>query len=290
MPENLFAACRINRNRGELSPKRVQLDGTIQDEVEGIFIQQRSSFLEGIDEEIPFDGRWKPDPNQLLTIEVPPGASLFRNTLDQDAINVPDLDVANFTNEGVRALFTGEALGGDMRVLVQNFHIGQVLSRKFLLFQSGNVFRRLSRPAFVLDTSLAFVIEGGLIKFKSPQKLRSVIDITDIYRAATEPEVRAFAVHQHFAVDDIEQLVESADEPARKLIHAISNSGVLGFAPTQIQQAAQLTQLTITMQGGKIVLPSTRRELKEVLQFLDESRYSGPLTGTPYVTNSRRPA
>ena len=254
-----------------------------------MFIQQTIAFFEGIDQEVPFEGRWKPDPNELLTIEVTDEASVFEQTLAQNAISVETINAANFANSGIRALFTDEIVNGQHRILVQRFTIGQSLSRKFVLFLPGDTFRRLTDPAFNLDSSLTFVIEGGFVKFKSFQKLRSILDVADIFREATEPEVRAFAQHPSLTVADLEEFVESADEVTRKLISAVTASGILeDFTSDQIQAAARLTKLEIAIEKNALVLPADRREVKDMLRFLDESRYSGPLTGIPYETNSRR--
>ncbi len=287
MPENLFAACRVG---GDLVAKRVRLNADVQDQVEGVFAQQSQSFFEGKDEEVAFDGRWKPDTNQLLTVEATDEALLLRNTLALNAVAVPGLNVANFANEGIKALFTGQVANGSDRVLVQSFTGGQLLGRKFPLILAGNSFTRLTAPAFVLGTSLTFVIEASLIKFKSFATLRSILQVLEIYREATDPEVRDFAGHPRLMVADLEDFVLSADQVTRKLVNAVVASEVLDtYSPTDIKTAAKATQLEIELQNGKIVMPSGRREMKDLLQFLDESRYSGPLSGLPYVTNSRRP-
>ena len=160
----------------------------------------------------------------------------------------------------------------------------------FQIIFAGNSFTRLTAPAFVLGTSLTFVIEAGLIKFKSFANLRSILQVLEIYREATDPEVRDFAGHPRLMVADLEDFVLSADQVTRKLVNAVVASEVFDTcSPTDIKTAAKATQLEIELQNGKIVMPSGRREMKDLLQFLDESRYSGPLSGLPYVTNSRRP-
>ena len=287
MPENLFAACRVGEN---LIVRRVELDGVVQEQVEGVFVQQNNAFFEGIDREVPFEGGWRPDPNELLTIQVPEEALVFEQALAQNAIALQTINAANFANAGIRALFTEELVNGNHRILVQRFTNAQSLSKKFVLFMPSNTFRRLTDPAFNLDTSLTFVIEGGLVKFKSFQKLRSILDVGDIFREATDPEVRTFAQHPSLAVADLEEFVNLADEVIRKLIRAVTTSGILeDFTAVEIQAAAGLTQLEIGLENDAMVLPADRGEVKNILRFLDESRYSGPLTGTPYETNSRRP-
>lgn len=287
MPQNLFAACRMD---GELSAKRVHLDATVQQAVENIFAQQEAAFREGVTDEVAFDGSWKPDDEEFLTIDVPAEAAIFEAAILGNATAVPDLDAAHFAEEGIKALFTGNARNGVAKVLVQRFTSQQVLSRRFSLLQQGNAFRQLTDPAFTLDNSLTCLVEDGKIKFKSLQKLRSIIDMVELYRAATDAEVQAFAGHTNLAVWDVPAFVAATNQTSRKLIHAVAASGTLDhYTPAEIQTAAQSTGLTVTIQNGKVEMPREHIGIKALLQFLNESRYSGPLSHHPYVTNSQRP-
>lgn len=289
MAQNLFAACRDNG--GQLIAKRVRLDANVQQAIEAIFADQETAFRQGITNEVPFDGSWTPDDDEFLTIDVPGEAQVFADTISANAVAVADINTAAFADEGIKALFTGVCANGATKVLVQRFTSQQVLERRFALLQQGNAFRRLTEPAFTLDNSLACIIEGGKIKFKSQQKLRSIINMLHIYRAATHQEVEAFAGHACLAVADVEAFVAITNQVSRKLIHAITNNGTLDtFSPNAIRAAAAQTGLTIDLQNGKIVVPTAHADIKALLQFLNESRYSGPLSGQPYVTNSQRPA
>lgn len=289
MPQNLFAACRDSG--GQLIAKRVRLDAAVQQAIETVFSDQEADFRRGVTAEIPFDGAWKPDEDELLTIDVPAEAQIFEGTINSNATAVADINTAAFAGEGIKALFTGVSTQGSTKVLVQRFTSQQVLERRFALLQQGNAFRRLTEPAFALDNSLACIIEGGKVKFKSQHKLRSIINMLDIYREATDQEVQAFASHASLHVADPAAFVAITNQVSRKLIHAISNNGTLDtYTPVQIQSAAQQTNLQIGLQNGRIVMPTTHSEIKALLQFLNESRYSGPLSGQAFVTNSQRPA
>ena len=288
MPQNLFAACRVG---GNLVAKRVPLDATVQDQVEVIFAQQEQSFFKEVDEEIPFDGRWKPDANELLTLEATEEAETFRETLAGNATAVEAVETGNFAVAGIKALYTGEVTGDAGRVLVQGFTLGQVLSKKFVLYPAGNAFRRFEPEAFSLASKLAFVIEGGQIKFKSYQVLQSVLNVREAYREATEAEVQSFVGHSRLAAPEMEKFLELADQPVRKLVNEVLTLGILdNFTAEQIRDASADTGLEIILEGERVVLPDSRRGLKDVLLFLADSRLSGPLTGNPYVINSKRPA
>ena len=61
------------------------------------------------------------------------------------------------------------------------------------------------------------------------------------------------------------------------------------FTPTDLKRIAATTGLDIELEGAKIALPKTRRELKDLLYFLNEQRFIGLLSGNPFIANSLRP-
>ena len=82
MPQNLFAACRID---GELKAKCVPLSGDIQQAVAAEFSSQEELFRSEVTNEVAFDGRWKPDQDEFLTIDVPAEARMFHDTIEANA-------------------------------------------------------------------------------------------------------------------------------------------------------------------------------------------------------------
>jgi hypothetical protein len=286
MPQNLFAACRVD---GELIAKRVRLDAAVQQGVEDVFENQEREFRADVTEEVPFEGSWKPDADEFLTIDIPEEAEVFERTIRGNATAVPDIDTGHFMEEGIKALFTGRVRHGHAVVLVQRFTSQQVLSKTFSLFQHGNSFRQLTDTAFTFDSKLTCIVEEEKIKFKSLFNLRSIINMTDLYREATDQEVRDFGSHRRLYIADMQGFLANTSQTSRKLIHAITGSGVLNsYTPQQIQQAAQPTGLALNIEQGRLAMPMTGPEVKKVLQFLNESRYLGPLSQQPYVTNSQR--
>ncbi|HAU1759016.1 TPA: DUF4868 domain-containing protein [Legionella pneumophila] len=286
MTANLFAACRHN---GSLVVRRVRLDATVQAAVAALFASQESDFRNGVDTEVDFNGTWNPDANELLTIDIPTEAEIFEETINANATSIQDINTSNFADEGIRALFTGTTVNGFTKVLVQRFTSMQVLQKKWALLQVGNAFRQLTEPAFSLDSTLTCVIEDSKIKFKSQQKLRSIINMQDIYKEATDQEVRDFATHETLEISDIDDFLGIADQTTRKLIRAISRSNTLNnYAVNDIYTAANRVGVTINVKNGKIVMPNTRADVKNLLRFLEDSLYEAALTGQRYITNSKR--
>ena len=287
MNENLLAACRVNK---VLVAKRIPIDATIQEELKRVFCEQETVFRNGVTNEVPFDGTWKPEEDEFLTIPVPEEAKIFEEATNVNAVSVEEIDAKKFTEEGIKALFTSLSEKEGKKILVQRFTARQILTRKFALLLHGRAFRQLVDTAFTLDSSLTCIIENGLIKFKSLHKLRSIIDFREIYREATDQEVKNFAKHPKLKVADVDAFLEATSPPSRKLIKAILIYGTLdSYKPRFIQRMAQDTGLEVNVEDGKIVVPTERADIRALLQFLTESRYLGPLSGQTYITNSRRP-
>ena len=200
MLQNLFAACRID---DELRVKHVRLSRSVQRDVERIFEDQEVDFREGVTDEVNFDGDWKPERNEFLTIDIPQEAQIFVDAISSNAVSIPSISTEEFAQEGIKALFTGSSNNGSTKVLIQQFSSRQVLSNKFTLVSQGNEFQRLVDQAFTLDTSLTCILEEGKLKFKSFHKMRSIINLSNFYKEATEAEIRSFAKHPTFKVADV---------------------------------------------------------------------------------------
>lgn len=287
MTQNLFAACRHN---GTLVARRIRLDASVQTAIEGLFEEQEGQFRDGITTEVDFNGDWNPEAEELLTIDIPQEAEIFEETINANATSIQDINTANFCDENIKAIFTGSTDNdGNTKVLVQRFTSKQFLQRKWSLLQDGNAFRELTEPSFSLDTALTCIVEDGKIKFKSQFKLRSIIDMQDIYREATDQEVRDFSAHDSLEVANVDTFLETADQTTRKLISAITRSGNLNrYSVDEIRNAAARVGVDIAVNDNKIVIPETRADVKNLLRFLDDSLYEAALTGNRYITNSKR--
>ena len=269
--------------------KHIRLNKNVQQNVETIFQDQEADFRQGVTDEVNFDGGWKPEPNEFLTIDVTQEAQIFIDAINSNTLSLADIKTKGFDQENIKALFTGSSVNGSTKVLIQQFSPRQMLSNKFALVWQGNAFRRLDDQAFTLDTSLACILEGGKLKFKSFHKMRSIIDLADFYSEATEPEIRSFAEHPTFKVADMEMFLNEADQTIRKLIHSVTRMETLDqYSASKIKAAAKDVKMNITTKKGRIVMPESRAEIKTLLRFLDDGLYEAPLSKQRYVTNSKK--
>lgn len=287
MPRTLFALCKQD---GENVVLRVPLEAGVQADVEQLFDQQEVAFFAGKDEPIEFTGDWKPDANELLCIADANLLGQLNATLINGAGAYDRLDIANYDQAGIKALLMHSAqIPG--QILVQKFRTSQYLQRKGLtLTFNNNTFGKLSEKGFSLDERLGAVIRGDVVMFVSFHVLRSFLTVQEHFSEATAPEVDIFANHLSFHVENRAIFDGNMDERCRKLIRGIRKSGVLdNHNATEIITRAATVGLTLNQQGGRIVLPSVKRELKTVLSFLEESVYKGVFSDETYMTNSKRP-
>ncbi len=78
---------------------------------------------------------------------------------------------------------------------------------------------------------------------------------------------------------------------ARKYMASLLRSGVLRNHTAQtLRKASTGTQLEIEVRDDKVVMPTGSGEITELMRFVNDRRYVGPVSGDAFITNSRRPA
>ncbi|MGP5714216.1 hypothetical protein ACTXPD_19760, partial [Vreelandella alkaliphila] len=107
--------------------------------------------------EVDFNGDWKPDTNEVLTIDDISESTLMTNAINANASSFSDVNIANFSNEPIKAIFTGITTNGQTKVYVQKFSSRQALSLNqlpLIKMQTGNTFVKTTDDIFTIDTKL----------------------------------------------------------------------------------------------------------------------------------------
>lgn len=287
MTQNFFALCHAG---GDIEIKRMRLTRSVRDDLTTMFSQQEVAFKDDVSEELEFAGDWKPDDHELMTIEDFPEKQALLDTATANGTSYDDLDLANFENEPVKAIFTTIVSGRRTKVLIQRFTARQMLARGYTLILDDNTFTKLTQPAFSLGRKLACIIEDDLLKFKDFAQVKSLFTLLHYYEEATDGQIDSFFNRTSpLQVRDIAGFKVDADQTTRKLIHAITKRGTLGnHTVAQIRQSAANMNLNLRLSGGKLILPDDRREMKKFLHLLDDSFYTAPLSREQYITNSKK--
>ena len=285
---NLFAICKAVT--GPSTIKRVEISQPVQNTIDGLFQQQATDFLDEIDEEVPFGGDYKPDTDEILVLDAPDEVAAMEAAV-ANPLGLEVIGAASFMNEPIKGLFANPGEGGAGRILIQAFTAQQFLTRdRIALIFDGGSFRRVTEPSFALDSKLVAIAENGQIKFKSFHLLKRIFVLEHVYREATDQQIDAFCGHASLLVENLDAVKAGASQNIRRLFHAVQAANVLDQSPVaDIYAKAEGLGVELTIQDGRIVVPTERQRLKEFLRFLDESIYAGPLSARALVANSKRP-
>lgn len=285
----LFALTNIAGARVLRFPLSQDLDA----EISAVFQEQYQAFMEGIHETIAFDGRYSPDPGELLMIQNYQDVDGMADAL-ANPLGIEQFDPGIHSLRSVKALFTGMPMnGGGTRVLIQLFEARRLVANKGLtLFFSDNTFRKMTDAGLALDTKLLAVLENTTLTFQSFHFLRRTLEVSDYFKEATDGDMATFAQHAKLHVDNLDNFLAAASPLVRRKIALIRQSGVLdNFTTQQIVLTAQTLNVAIqTNANGQIVLPTNPTDLRRLLRFLDEDYYESPLSQTRFLSNSKRVA
>jgi Domain of unknown function (DUF4868) len=272
---------------------RIPMSHDVQGEVEALFKQQQGNFNETVEEEILFDGNYKPDDDECLCISNYDDLDNLHNAI-ANPLAIQEVAPHDFPN--VRALFAGMALPqGEKVALIQSFDRRRIISPSGIsIFHSGNVYRKVDGVGLTLDNRLAAILENDTLKFFSFHVVRRIFDLTQYYVEATNSDLQNFVKSGAVYIENEELFLAVADGWIRRKVSLISQSATLDNVEIgtigEVANKFGLTVVTKEVDGNVvIVLPENKAELKKLLRFLDEDYYQSSLQSKYFIPNSKRP-
>lgn len=287
---NLFALTDDPANR----LLRFSLSNEVQADLTSLLQQQESNFNSNGQDEITFDGKYKPDFGEVLVIsgfdDLDGLAEAVLNPL-----SIPEIIPTPGVFGTIKALFSGYVDQDDVAVvLIQYFDKKRIISTNGLsIFHSSNVYKKIEGIGLTVDGKLTAIFRDGALKFHSFHLLRQIFDMSAYYNEATDVDIQQFSSLACVAVADEANLLSISDNWVRRKLWLISQSQILQKVPVSDIKAVAAEfsiALETVMDNGseKIKIPDTKKELKTILRFLDEDYYKSPLLQNYYLTNSKR--
>lgn len=272
---------------------KFNLSNDVQADLTTYLKDQESSF-DLQQDEIVFDGKYKPDAGEVLCIEnyddIDNLESAIRNPTSLDLVDPSE----DFFHD-IKALFSGYILAtGGVKVLLQNFDRRKIISTNGLsIFHSANVYKKIEGIGLTIDHKLTATLEEGKLKFFSFHNARQIFDLSEYYKEATDDDVIEFSNMDLIKSVDNNQLLEMSDSWVRRKISLIQQSGILQNVPINEMKAVatefSIPFITVTENGDELIkIPDNKSDLKKLLRFLDEDYYKSPLSKTNFITNSKR--
>ena len=288
---NLFALTDDPANRR----LRFALSKDVQSELTSLFQEQEEKFINDDCEEIPFDGKYKPDLDEVLVIKEFDDIDGLADAIT-DPLSIHEVKPTPEMFSKIKALFSGYVDGnGAPTILIQHFDKRRIISTNGLsIFHASNVYKKIEGIGLTIDTKLTAILRDGTLKFKSFHFLRQIFDVSEYYKEATDNDIIQFASMSCIRVNDADKLVKISDTWVRRKLWLISQSQILEKVPVADIKAVatefNIELETMTDDGAeKIVVPEEKKTLKKLLRFLDEDYYKSPLLENYYLANSKRP-
>ena len=278
---------------------KIDIDAPAQTVVENLFRTQRSEFINEDIEEIEFCASYNVQDGEIFSINPFDDEIGIINAIERpDAVPVWDPD--DVSVHYFKALFTGEpaSIGNPTLVWLQCFDRRQIINNEKSFFQvvtqPGNRFSVSTRPGFSLSDRLTAILVGDKLLFKSFFMLRRFFNMEEYFNEATREDLDNFIGNDIFHVENAEDFMMFADSAIKKKVSLIISSGILNDQPIEnlIECAQKIGyQLGITNVNGdnKITMPNSKREVKQLLYFLDQGYFNSIITNELMLTNSKRP-
>ncbi|MCO1337028.1 hypothetical protein MO867_22140 [Microbulbifer sp. OS29] len=210
---------------------KFNLSNDVQSDLTSYLKDQESSF-DLQQDEIAFDGKYKPDAGEVLCInnydDIDNLESAIRNPTSFDLVDPSE----DFFHD-IKALFSGYILtNGEVKVLLQNFDRRKIISTNGLsIFHSANVYKKIEGIGLTIDHKLTATLEGGKLKFFSFHNTRQIFDLSEYYKEATDDDVIEFSNLDLIKSVDNDKLLEMSDSWVRRKISLIQQSGILQNVP-----------------------------------------------------------
>jgi hypothetical protein len=274
MPDNFFAML------DDGSIKRIALLQNIENSIRNVFLNYGPAMTVGKDEE-EFDGNYKIEEDEVSFVTFP--LPIEFNDVANNPIGIP---ILNLKQDRIKALFWYE----NNEYYFQNFDNRKMLQHKNVIYFDNQTFNRLTQDAFVIENAVNAVYISGRFYFISYSNANKIFNLFEFYEEATNDELTEFAGNENISISDSQWFLDNSNSVIRKHISLLKKSNVLDSVDTaKIKRGAKKFKLTMELDNeGKIIFPQNRRACKELLYYLNEQLYEGPITKRQFKTNSKK--
>jgi hypothetical protein len=282
--------------RRKKAVKAVRTERQLRTELAEFFEVQAAEFLGPEVERISFDPRFKADAEHVFEIkEFILPADIEAAAKSPDGVDPLKLSKSELPN--LKSVFATcyDHETDSIRVLFQRSSRTRVLETGRNIFVRDGTFQRLDDPGLTLDSCLVAIFDSGSLLFRQFQIVNPLIDIKEYFVEATTEETYEVLKHSIFISDDPEALSRLCDMSMRKRIAYIKTSGVLEAVSvrkicTGLKSYFEDIDVSYSNRSGidRLKLPTKKKDLKRILNYLCESYYIGDLTAQKYESNSHR--
>ena len=272
---------------------RIPLSQELQDKLAQVWESQYNIFVTDV-HEIEFDPGYKPDDHERFRV----AEYKLPNWLANESIStISDLDTLS-NNEARMSLMKGVVgftrNGHDEELLLfQRFTNSQIIQPGRFLWLEWNTYKGIECPGLVLARKLNAIYQTKERKllFDRYRNVNTFLLLDDFYKEASEQDIRGILNHTRLAPENPDEIARELDQWTRIRFAMLRDSEVLDkFSANEIMNRSEGYDISIQIKDDRIIFPANKQDAKRLLQFLNEERFRGAITGTLYETNSKKKA
>lgn len=283
----------LTNNEGETETLRLDLVQQAGNEARELFLRAYDDFFRGIEEQINFDPGYQLQDGECFRIDnFDIGEDIILAC--RQPITATRVEADELEDLDVKAIVGYNFSQNRRQILFQNFDSRRVLipGKRFAVLApaDSNTFEYLNRPVVLLDAQLGAVWENGTLFFKKFHLAKQIFDLSAYFTEATNEQIEGFANHNLMSCADTAAFTAACNTTwSRKKVALILRGGALNdMTADLLRGAAQIVDYDIPMDGDRVLLPTARAPLKELLQFLDEDIYRGPISQRRLLSSGKR--
>ncbi len=271
---------------------RLDLNSPARSDASNMFHQAAAFFERKYEYCIEFDPGYRLEDDECFEIRhFPIPEELV--TFCSNPVSAPRVNAADFSNLRICGIVGYDFSNNQRRIYFQNSDSRRILTpgRRGAVFSLADTstFRPLDHPVLLLDASITAIWDDEVLWFRSFHLVKRLLDLSSYFTEATNEQIGQFTSHSLIHCDDSEAFLEACNTWSRKKIALILQSEVLNNVTSDaIQNAASEVDYAVSIHEDRIVLPTEKRELRKLLQFLDEDLYRGPISQRRLLSSGKR--
>jgi len=273
--------------------KRIFMERELQETLTAVLKSKMEGFIPADQEKIISfieNPGYKPEHGEVFVIDQFEIPQYIKNSI-KNPRGFHGLTEADY--DDIKAIYWGKWIEEkeSYEIAFQIFDSRRIIGRhlgKHAIFHDSNTFKQEDRKLLVIDERVDVLYTDGKLYFRSFYNAKRIFgdQMSEYYREATDDEVKKFG-EDLFGNSNIPE--DFLDSQARKFIFWIVKT-YSNFDYQKIVDKGEEFGLTLMIDGntGKLVLPDTKKEFKQLLRLLNSDMYESPITGEKFVTNSKK--
>lgn len=231
---------------------------------------------------ISFSGEYKTEEDEVLIIEN------FENPYANFIPATTQILQSNEIENIKTLIFVNEEM-----IAYQCFDSRKVIRpEKWFLIYSGNTYNKIDNKGLIIESKIDALFWKNRLFFSSYHNASKIFDLSSYYREASDKEIDDLMKDKCIQADVSfdKNLINSK---MRKKLYLIQKNKTLEKVQNNfdivLEYAKQLNVgKMFDKKKKKIIIPSDKKNLEKLINFLNDDLYKSPISETIYETNSKK--